>query len=143
MFADPLTQLAFSVFENPGVYALLVGSGLSRGAEIPTGWEVTLDLIRRIATSQDVEEQADWASWYRNTTGEDPDYSKLVSEVGLSPEERRSILHRYIEPSDQDREEGHKLPTTSHFAIADLVQAGYVRVVITTNFDRLLEKRIA
>ena len=65
-----------------------------------------------------------------------------MSEVGLSPEERRSILHRYIEPSDQDREEGHKLPTTSHFAIADLVQAGYVRVVITTNFDRLLENAL-
>jgi hypothetical protein len=38
---DPLTQLAFSVFENKGVYAVLVGSGLSRAAEIPTGWEIT------------------------------------------------------------------------------------------------------
>jgi hypothetical protein len=34
---DPLTQLAFSIYENKGVYALLVGSGLSRAAEIPTG----------------------------------------------------------------------------------------------------------
>ena len=142
MFTDPLTQVAFSVFENPGVYALLVGSGLSRQAEIPTGWEITLDLIRRIAKSQDVEEQADWASWYRNTTGEDPDYSKLVSEVGSSPEERRSILHRYIEPSDEDREDSHKLPTAAHFAIADLVQAGYIRVIISTNFDRLLENAL-
>ena len=25
--------------ENPGVYALLLGSGISRSAEIPTGWE--------------------------------------------------------------------------------------------------------
>jgi len=41
---DPLTQLAFSIFENKGVYAVLLGSGLSRAAEIPTGWEITLDL---------------------------------------------------------------------------------------------------
>ena len=142
MFTDPLTQVAFSVFENPGVYALLVGSGLSRQAEIPTGWEITVDLVRRIAKSQDVEEQADWASWYRNATGEDPDYSKLVSEVGSSAEERRSILQRYIEPSDQDREEGHKLPTAAHLAIADLVQAGYIRVIVSTNFDRLLENAL-
>lgn len=32
--ADPLTQLAFLVYENKGVYALLMGSGLSRSAEI-------------------------------------------------------------------------------------------------------------
>ena len=44
---DPLTRPAFSIFENKGVYAVLVGSGLSRAAEIPTGWEITLDLIRR------------------------------------------------------------------------------------------------
>ena len=139
MLTDPLTQISFSVFENPGVYALLVGSGLSRAAEIPTGWEITQDLIRRIAKVQEVEEQVDWTSWYRETTGDEPDYSKLVSQVGGSPEERRSILQRYIEPSDQDREEGHKLPTAAHFAIADLVQAGYVRVIVTTNFDRLIE----
>lgn len=42
---DPLTQLAFSVYENPGVFALLLGSGLSRAADIPTGWEITLDLV--------------------------------------------------------------------------------------------------
>lgn len=50
LFADdPLTQIAFSVYENKGVFALLLGSGLFRAAEIPTGWEITLDLIRRVA----------------------------------------------------------------------------------------------
>jgi hypothetical protein len=43
---DPLIQLAFSLYENKGVFAVLLGSGLSRAAEIPTGWEITLDLIR-------------------------------------------------------------------------------------------------
>ena len=47
---DPSTALAFSVFENRGVFALLIGSGVSRTAQIPTGWEVVLDLTRRVAT---------------------------------------------------------------------------------------------
>lgn len=47
---DPATALAFSVFENRGVYAVLLGSGVSRSAQIPTGWEVTLDLVRRVGT---------------------------------------------------------------------------------------------
>jgi hypothetical protein len=36
---------------NPGVYAVLVGSGISRSAKIPTGWEVVLDLTRKLTAS--------------------------------------------------------------------------------------------
>lgn len=46
---DPLHSLAFSVQANPGVYAVLVGSGVSRSAQIPTGWEITLDFVRKLA----------------------------------------------------------------------------------------------
>ena len=142
LIADSLTRLAFSIYENRGVYALLVGSGLSRAAEVPTGWEITLDLIRRVAMAQGEEDQADWVSWYREATGKEPDYSELVSELGLSREERRSILHSYIEPSVEDREEGRKVPTEAHHAIADMVRAGCIRVIVTTNFDRLIENAL-
>ncbi len=75
---DPITQIAFSVYENPGVFAVLLGSGFSRSSEIFTGWEITLDLIRRIALAQGVEPQVDWANWYRETTGRTPNYSTLL-----------------------------------------------------------------
>ena len=139
---DQFTQLSFSIYENRGIYAFLVGSGLSRAAEIQTGWEITLDLIRRVALVQGEEDQLDWAAWYREKTGKEPDYTALVSELGLSPDERRSILHSYIEPTAEDREQGRKIPTDAHYAIADLVQSGYVRVIVTTNFDRLLESAL-
>jgi hypothetical protein len=139
---DPLTQLAFSVYENKGVYALLVGSGLSRATDIPTGWEITLDLVRRVAAAQGVENEADWAAWYLAKTAKEANYSELVGELGLSRDERRSILHSYIEPNEEDREEGRKLPTKAHQAIASLVRDGYVKVVVTTNFDRLLENAL-
>ena len=48
---DPILSLAFSIQSNRGVYALLLGSGVSRAAEIPTGWEITLDLVRKLARS--------------------------------------------------------------------------------------------
>jgi hypothetical protein len=137
---DPLTQLAFSIYENKGVFALLLGSGLSRAGEIPTGWEITLDLIRRVARAKGVTEQADWAKWYKEQTGAEPDYSALLEGLAASPDERRAILHSYIEPSEEDRQQGRKLPTKAHHAIAALVRAGYIRVIITTNFDRLLER---
>jgi hypothetical protein len=85
-------QLAFSLYESKGVFAVLIGSGLSRTAEIPTGWEITLDLIRRVGLAQGVEEQADWAAWYRDKTGQEPNYSTQLEDLAASPEERRSIV---------------------------------------------------
>ena len=46
-----MLPLAFSVRSGPGVYAVLLGSGISRAADIPTGWEVTLDLIAKLAAA--------------------------------------------------------------------------------------------
>ena len=46
---DPLHSLAFSMQANRGVYAVLMGSGISKAAGIPTGWDVTLDLVRKLA----------------------------------------------------------------------------------------------
>jgi len=139
---DPLTQLAFSIYGNKGVYALLLGSGLSRSASIPTGWEITVDLVRRVALAQGVPEQTDWAGWYHTEFQKDPNYSELVEQLGLSPDERRSILHSYIEPDDQDREQHLKLPTKAHQAVARLVKDGFIKVIITTNFDRLIENAL-
>ena len=139
---DPTTQLAFSVHENRGVFALLLGSGLSRSAEIPTGWEITLDLIRRVAAAQGVEAQPNWEEWYRDKTGTAPSYSALLEEIASSPQERRAILQGYIEPTADDQEKGHKTPTKAHHAIAKMVRSGHVRVIITTNFDRLLENAL-
>lgn len=35
--SDSTVQIAFSMFENIGVYAVLLDSGVSRSAVIPTG----------------------------------------------------------------------------------------------------------
>ena len=141
-FGDPITQAAFSIHENKGVFALMLGSGISRAAEIPTGWEITLDLVRRVAEAEGAEEQADWAKWYIEKEGKEPDYSDLLAKLATTQAERRAILHSYIEPNDEDREEGRKLPTDAHRAIAQLVRSGHIRVIVTTNFDRLMENAL-
>ena len=44
-----------------------------------------------------------------------------------------------MEPNEQEREAGEKQPTAAHRAIAVLAAKGFVRVILTTNFDRLME----
>lgn len=140
---DPLHSLAFSVQANPGVYAVLIGSGVSRSARIPTGWEITLDLVRKLAEVAGENCGTDPALWYRGRYGKEPDYSDLLDAVAKTPAERQQLLRAYLEPSDEERAEGLKAPTTAHRAIASLAAKGYIRVIISTNFDRLMETALA
>lgn len=141
---DTLNSLAFSMQANPGVYALLLGSGVSRSAKIPTGWEITLDLVSKLAAAQGEEDvrSLDPENWYREKFGKDPDYSDLLDELAKTPAERQQLIRGYLEPTEEERADGLKAPTPAHKAIAKLVAQGYVRVVITTNFDRLMEKAL-
>ena len=53
------------------------------------------------------------------------------------------MLRGYWEATEQERDEGAKQPTDAHRAVASLVAQGFVRVIITTNFDRLMEFALA
>lgn len=137
---DPVLSLAIAMQSDPGVYALLVGSGLSRSAGIPTGWEVVLDLIRKLAVLMKEDPEGPPDEWYRNRFKEEPDYARLLDQLATTPAERQQLLRNYFEPNDAERDEGLKTPTVAHHAIADLVKRGYIKVIVTTNFDRLIEK---
>ena len=139
---DPMLSLAMSMHANPGVYALLLGSGVSHSAGIPTGWDVMLDLIRRVAKLEGEDCEPDPEAWYKDKYGLDPTYSGLLKAVVKSQAERNQLLRGYFEPTEDEQEEGLKTPTAAHHAIAQLVKSGHVRVILTTNFDRLMEQAL-
>lgn len=140
---DPLIQLAFSVQSGRGAYALLLGSGISRSAEIKTGYEILEDLTEKVRTLSGAEIDVDADTWYRSTYGEQPSYSRLLEHLAATPAERQALLRAYFEPTDDERERGVKIPSPAHRAIAALAQGGFVRVILTTNFDRLMEDALA
>lgn len=139
---DPLISLSFSVQSNRGVYAALLGSGVSRSARIPTGWEIVLELVRKVAKLKGADCEPDPAAWYLDEFGKEPDYGELLDAVARTPDERQALLRSYFEPNDEEREEGAKMPTKAHRAIAKLVSGGYIRLIVTTNFDRLMERAL-
>ena len=136
---SPQLSLAFGVASSPGVYALVIGSGVSRSAQIPTGWEIVLDLVRKLAAAEGDDPEPDPARWYSSKYGEAPQYSALLEQLGPKGAERQSLLRPYFEATEEEKAEGMKTPTEAHRALADLVASGLVRVIVTTNFDRLLE----
>ena len=127
---------------NPGVYALLLGSGLSRAAGIPTGWEIIVDLLGKLAAARGLPTDVDLEQWYFDEYGETPDYSSLLDALAKTQTERQQLLRPYFEATDQERDEDAKQPTAAHQAIARLATQGFVKVIVTTNFDRLIEKAL-
>jgi hypothetical protein len=78
---DPVSALAFEMHSSKGVFALLLGSGISRSAKIPTGWEITMELASRVAALKGADTQGDPAAWYLAATDKELDYSNLLDEL--------------------------------------------------------------
>ncbi|MFD1722514.1 SIR2 family protein [Amnibacterium endophyticum] len=145
---DPQISLATSTHAQPGVFALLLGSGVSTGSGVPTGWGVIRTLVIRasaangnpLAVDASDDEIEQW--WTDHGDGQPLGYSGLLEALAPTSAARRALLAGFFEASDEEREENIKVPSRAHEAIADLVARGYVRVILTTNFDRLTERAL-
>src|SRR5437773_12487233 len=98
---EPMVSLAFSVYANKGAYALLLGSGISRASGIPTGWEVVLDLIRKVAKLEGENCELDPAAWFKQKHTVEADYGKLLDAIAKTPAERQQLLRTYFEPTEE------------------------------------------
>lgn len=118
-----ILPLAISLHANKGIYALLLGSGVSRAAEVPIGWEVQLDLVRRVARLRGERCDPPPAEWYEVRHGEPPNYSKLLAALAKTPAERNRLLRENFEGTEEERERGLKLerPSSDNFRPSPLV----------------------
>ena len=126
----------------PGVYAVLVGSGMSSAAGIPTGWQVVQDLIRKVALAEgvdpsEVEHQPE--EWWAAQGRPEPRYDALLPGLAPTDAARQALLRRYFELLADGTQ---VQPTAGHHALAALAATGRVRVILTTNFDRLIERAL-
>lgn len=140
---DPRVALATALQSAPGVYAVLAGSGMSSAAGIPTGWQVIQDLIRKVALAEGVDPN-DVANapeaWWTSQGRPEPRYDTLVSALAPTDAARQSLLRTYFEKGTDSTDRSQ--PTNGHHELAALVARGLVRVIITTNFDRLIERAL-
>ena len=140
---DADLPLALGITSTPGAYAVLAGSGLSSSAGIKTGWEILKDLAVRLSLITDGAAADDPIAWYREKYSTDPDYSDVLQGLARKSAERVAILRAYFEPTDEERDAGDKVPTEAHRHLAALVSTGHIRLIITTNFDRLIEQALS
>ena len=82
------------------------------------------------------EEPEVW--WAQSARGE-PRYDVLLDALAPTDAARQALLRRYFDPRPPV---GPINPTDGHRALAWLCASGLVRVIMTTNFDRLLERAL-
>lgn len=138
----PFLALALSFFGNKGAYALLLGSGVSKDSQILTGWEIGLRFIQDVCRLVGEDPGGDPGAWFEERYGKPPTYSNVLEAFDPSQGGRSGLLRSHFEPTQEQREAGVKVPSVGHHAIAALAAEGYVRVVLTTNFDSLLEQAL-
>lgn len=96
MGIEKLTTLAFSMYSNKGAYALLLGSGISRSAHIPSGWEVEEKLIQKLGASQGIIDSDNWHQWYKDCYKQSASYSALLGEIVKTPTERVQLMRSFL-----------------------------------------------
>ncbi|QNK47579.1 SIR2 family protein [Brevibacterium sp. PAMC23299] len=133
-------SLGLSMKSNKGVFAVFLGSGVSYSAGIKTGWGIVEELCMQLQFIEEGQENTlNPIDWYEKTYGELPRYDVILELLGKTTSERNAILERYFIPTKEEAEDGIKTPTKAHRSIAKLVKKGYIKVILTTNFDRLME----
>jgi hypothetical protein len=123
-----------AVHHRPGAYAILLGSGISTAAQVPTGWQVVKHLARSVAAIENAD-VSDPVAWYEERFGTDVTYSGLIGALGRTEAERQAIVVDALTSGTKR----FPPPTPAHQSLAALVAGGWIKVILTTNFDPLLE----
>jgi SIR2-like domain len=132
-----LARCAEHLRSSPGHYAFLLGAGMSAGAGIPLGGAIVTMLRRRLIEElrRDVSPQAGeelfrQLGWFQNPETE---YAEALLRAFSSDHDRQRFFRKLI---------AGKMPTLAHYYLASIIASGHCKLVLTTNFDDLLEKAL-
>lgn len=136
MSIDPILPLSISIADSGRTYALFLGSGISKKAGIPTGGDIlknTLELLFKMENEVEEIDEAAFDEWFRENNYADLVYSEILERLHPSQEDRRNFLEKFFLGVD---------PTEAHYTIAELVEKNLIKCIVTTNFDKLMEKAL-
>lgn len=127
---------------SPGSHVAIVGAGMSVDSGLPSGWQVEEQLIGEVAAQRGTDLGGTTPhKWWQATFGEPATYQRLLGKLAPTPVERQRLLRPYFE-GGWNPDHGEVAPSGAHRALAELVRSGAIRIVITLNFDRLIERAL-
>lgn len=125
--------------EKKGKYTLLIGAGLSRESGIKTSGEIIKDLKVKIyksfhggkkASGKKIDEWINAQDWFKSQRNK---YSAVLDKYFPNKGLRKEYFDRLIKG---------KKPSVGHRYLANIISPGFIGNILTTNFDRLIERSL-
>ncbi len=133
----PIIPLAVNLADGRRRFILFCGAGISKDAGVPSGQDILIDTLTKIYQQEQKKEKfskEEVVKWYqKNKSLKDMSYSEMLDLVYPGMEQKRLYLNSFFEG---------KQPGETHETIAKMIGAGLIRLIITTNFDNLIEKAL-
>lgn len=152
MNTDAVVPVAYAMQASPPKrYALLLGAGISVAAALPTASDVSGNMILAVAEGRGGEKVERGGennevclAWFEEAFGGEPaTFQHLMKELGISEANRKDGLKKFIYRTDVNGGPAPGTPPTeAHRVIARLVKSGRISLIITTNFDTLMEEAL-
>jgi len=147
MNTDAVVPVAYAMHASPRRYVLLLGAGISVAAGLPSATDVSGNMILAIAEGRGEkvergENNEVCLAWFEEAFGEPATFQRLMKELGISEENRKDGLKKFIYRTDENGDPVPGIPTEAHRVIARLVKSGTISLIITTNFDTLMEEAL-
>ncbi|BBL69063.1 SIR2 family protein [Methanoculleus chikugoensis] len=147
MNTDAVVPVAYAMQASPKRYALLLGAGISVAAALPTASDVSGNMILAVAEGRGEkvergENNEVCLAWFEEAFGEPATFQHLMKELGISEANRKDGLKKFIYRTDVNGGPAPGTPTEAHRVIARLVKSGRISLIITTNFDTLMEEAL-
>jgi len=136
MNLNNIIPLSYNIADGKRRYVLFCGAGISRDAGIPTGWDILLETLKKIRNQEESEGKEyskEEMEKFCEKKFKDSAYSEVLESLFPSIEEQREFLKEQFQ--DISFGKTHKL-------IAEWVKKGFIRFIVTTNFDSLLEQAL-
>jgi len=133
----PIIPLAVNLADGRRRFILFCGAGISKDAGVPSGQDILIDTLTKIYQQEQKKEKfskEEVVKWYqKNKSLKDMSYSEILDLVYPGMEQKRLYLNSFFEG---------KQPGETHETIAKMIGADLIRLIITTNFDNLIEKAL-
>lgn len=139
-------KLSVLLFTNPGKISFFIGAGCSRSAGIPIANEIIKDLTEKLYLKESNNEfrrkedqchvdEERLRKWLDSQKWYDPQnpYSSILDRSFSGNKERCIFFEQMI---------NERKPTATHIGLASIIKNGLSNIVLTPNFDRLIEHAI-
>ncbi|MGC8691160.1 MAG: SIR2 family protein [Caldisericum sp.] len=129
---NPIIKLIANAQPGEKKFALFVGAGVSKDAEVPTAWDLMLKTASLLyaAENNEIKESINYEEWFLNSNYAKMSYSELIENLYPTYPAQQDFLQQYL---------GSRKPGKVHELIAELARRGIIRAIVTTNFDHYIE----